>query len=360
MHNFSLSRPWLQSVFVCCGVIAHTAGLRAAESLPPFPEVYEVLKQNLPDLTPAELNRAAVTGLLEQLRGRVRLEGSEVGAGGSGVATNAPGLGAKVLERKFGYVRLGVINPAVAREFDGALKSLTATNPLKGLVLDLRFAGGADYSAAIALADRFLALEKPLADWGEGWKKSTAKTDAFTQPVTVLVNARTTGAAEALAGMLRFRDVALLVGTNTAGDASRTQLVPLKSGQQLRVAVAPLKVADGTELPRSGLKPDIAVVASSADELTWLADPYKVLSQPATNQLAADVQSSETNRSPRRRMNEAELVRMSRDGQTNEREPTVAPTVTPEMTVPTLQDVALSRALDVLKGLAVVQQFRAP
>jgi Peptidase family S41 len=358
MHNFSLVRCFVLVALSVSGGLVGAVSSRAAESLPPLTEVIEVLKENLTGVTAEELNRSAVTGLLEQLRGRARLEGA--GAVDDGGATNAPGLGAKVYDRRFGYVRLAALTTAAGREFEGVLKSLTATNQLKGLVIDLRFAGGADYAAAISVADRFLKAEKPLADWGDGWKKSSTKTDAFTQPVTVLVNARTTGAAEALAGILRHRDVALIVGTNTAGEASRTKLLPLKNGRQLRVAVAPLKVADGTELPRTGLKPDIAVVAASADELAWLADPFKVLTLPVTNALVADAQAAETNRSPRRRINEAELVRMSRDGQTNEREPVAAALTPPEPAAPVLQDTALSRALDVLKGLAVVQQFKSP
>ena len=87
-----------------------------------------------------------------------------------------------------------------------------------------------------------------------------------------------------------------------------------------------------------------------------LAKAFKATAAP-TNELHA----STTNRSPRRRMNEAELVRMSREGQAIDRE-TVAANPTPplpEPIVPVVTDPALARALDLLKGLAVVQQFRA-
>lgn len=360
MHIFAIGRGGFLLAALLGGALTLAAPARAAEALPPFQEVYDVLKQHLVDVSAEDLNQAAVKGLLEQLRGRARLEGMEAG-GLTGIAsTNAPGLGGRVFDKRFGYVRLAAVTSAASREFESVLKGLAATNQLKGLVIDLRFAGGEDYAAAIAVADRFVAAEKQLADWGDGWKKSVAKSDAFTRPVTLLVNSRTTGAAEALAGILRHCDVALVVGTNTAGDASRTMLVPLKNGRKLRVAVAPLKVAEGVELPRSGIKPDIGVTASASDELAWLADPYKVLALPATNLLVADTAAAETNRSPRRRINEAELVRMSRDGQTNEREPVAAAVTPAEPAAPSLQDIALSRALDVLKGLAVVQQFRSP
>src|SRR5262249_19846277 len=149
----------------------------------------------------------------------------------------------------------------------------------KGLIVDLRFTDGQDYAAAVALADRFLSAEQPLVDWGEGWKNSSAKTNAISLPVAVLVNRKTTGAAEALAGILRYRDVGLLIGTNTAGQASMAREFPLKTGQRLRLAVAPVKVADGRELPFSGIKPDIEVEVSPEDELAWYEDALRPVSK---------------------------------------------------------------------------------
>jgi C-terminal processing protease CtpA/Prc len=100
-----------------------------------------------------------------------------------------------------------------------------------------------------ALADRFFAGEEPMVDWGEGWKKSSIKTNALAIPITILVNRKTSGAAEVLAGILRYRQLGLLIGTNTAGQASMAREFALKTGQRLRVAVAPVKVTDGHELP---------------------------------------------------------------------------------------------------------------
>jgi len=212
------------------------------------------------------------------------------------------------------------------------------------------------------MADCFLGASQPLVDWGEGWKKSTAKTNAITLSVAILVNRKTTGAAEALAGILRHREVGLLIGTNTAGQASMAKEFPLKSGQRLRLAIAPVKVADGRELPFTGIKPDIEVEVSPEDELAWYEDAYKVVSKPvrAAN-IATNDPAGGTNRAPRRRLNEAELVRMNREGQAVDREPPVTNAAGRIFEPPpqVLNDPALARSLDLLKGLAVVQQFRA-
>jgi carboxyl-terminal processing protease len=283
----------------------------------------------------------------------------EASPAGRDSGTN-PAVSASVFDRAFGYLRISRLAKETDKEFHTAYERLLSTNKLKGLVLDLRFAGGKDYAAAVAVADRFFADEQPLVDWGEGWKKSSPKTNSITLPVAVLVNRKTTGAAEALAGMLRHRDVGLLIGTNTAGEASMAKEFPLKTGQRLRVAVAPLKVADGRELPFSGIKPDIDVNVSVEDELAWYEDAYKAIPRPARLAAGSETNSAATNRTPRRRINEAELVRMSREGQLPDRDPSLTnEAVTVVDLPPVVNDPALTRALDLLKGLAVVQQFRS-
>ena len=335
-----------------------TGVARAAEEPIRFQELFELLRDNLAGAKEADLNRAAVLGLLQQLGPQVSIVGESPAA----ATPKASGLlSAAVLENSYGYVRLGSLRSDLDKDFTKAFDGLRSTNRLKGLILDLRFAGGQDYSAALALADQFFGSEQPLVDWGEGLKKSTDKTNAVTVPVALLVNRHTTGAAEALAAILRHADVGLVIGTNTAGQASLAKEFTLKSGQRLRVAVAPLKVGEGKELPMTGLKPDIEVEVSPEDERAWYDDAFKapgrtaaVASLNATN----DSSASGTNRTPRRRLNEAELVRMSREGRSTDPVATNAPTRAPEPAPAVVSDPALVRALDLLKGLAVVQQFR--
>jgi len=267
-----------------------------------------------------------------------------------------------LFDRHFGYLRVNRFTAGTGKEFQADYGLLAAANTLKGPVIDLRFAGGKDYAAAVAVADRFFADEQPLVDWGEGWKKSTGKTNSISLPVALLVNRKTTGAAEALAGMLRYREVGLLIGTNTAGEASMAREFSLNTGQRLRLAVAPVKVANGRELPFSGIKADIEVEVTPEDELAWYEDAYKSPAKPARFASAATNETSltATNRTPRRRLNEAELVRMNKEGQSLDREPPF--TNEPFRTVeppPVVSDPSLARALDLLKGLAVVQQFRS-
>jgi hypothetical protein len=360
-HGFGLSH-WKGFLTLCA--LLSGLNLATADTEKPsfdFKEVYDLLKANLAGTTEPDLNQAAARGLLDQLSGKVSVVG-EAPQLHRPASTNSP-ITASVLESNYGYIRFSRVLSEADKSFRDSYARLTSTNRLKGLVLDLRFADGTDYSAAVALADRFFTAEQPLVDWGEGWKKSTAKTNAITLPVAILVNRNTSGAAEALAGILRHREIGLLIGTNTAGQASMAKEFSLKTGQRLRLAVAPLKVGDGKELPFTGIKADIEVDVSPEDELAWYEDAYKALQKPlrlASNS-NSETNSASTNRAGRRRINEAELVRMSKEGQLPDREPSLtnAPGRTFEPPPQVINDPALARALDLLKGLAVVQQFRS-
>jgi hypothetical protein len=189
-------------------------------------------------------------------------------------------------------------------------------------------------------------------------KKSIARENALNVPVVVLVNKKTSGAAEALAAMLRQADIGLILGTNTAGTAAIANEFTLSSGQRLRVYSTPIKLGDGKALPISGVKPDIEVEVSEQEELAYLSDAYKVMPKPGRSGLASgtDTNTAGTNRPPRRRINEAELVRMQREGVDPDTEPSARRPV--EADRPVVSDPALARALDLLKGLSVVHNVR--
>lgn len=325
-----------------------------------LPELLELLKTNLVGATAEQLNRAAVAGLVEQLSPRVSLMSSDET---NGIKELHPARGAAVTstlhDRSFGYVRLASLKAETATAFSAAVGALASTNKLQGLVLDLRFCASTDYPAAIAVAEQFFGEARDLADWGEGMRRSTAKSNFLTLPATVLVNRQTSGAAEVLAGILRHSEAALLVGTNTAGQAGVAREFTLSTGHRVRVIVAPVKVAKGEELPFTGLDPDIDVPVDPQEEKLSLADAFRVIKSAGAGNSVESAATS-TNSRPRRRLNEAELVRMAREGQDprdtagtlpapKALEPAVAPAVT---------DPVLARALDILKALAVVQKVR--
>jgi hypothetical protein len=325
---------------------------------PDFKEVYDLIRAHLSGMSEAQLNEAAVRALLSVLAPRVSLVTNGVAANAS--AEKALVTKSNVFDGEIGFVRVQRVGEGLATSVLETYKKLGAADKLNGLILDLRYADGDDYASAVATADLFIKKDLALLDWGTGMVRSKAKGDAIALPVAVLVNRQTSAAAEALAAVLRETGAALILGSSTAGRAMIAQEFPLKNGDRLRIATAPVKLGDGSAMPAPGLKPDITVEVSPVDERAYYADAYKVLSRAdllAAGGVGLTNSASGTNRAARRpRFNEAELVRERREG-ISEADMTALRDREPEQ--PLVSDPALARALDLLKGLALVRQPRS-
>jgi hypothetical protein len=159
--------------------------------------------------------------------------------------------------------------------------------------------------------------------------------------------------------MLREAEVGLILGTNTAGRAHLSRVYPLPSGGHLRIATEPIRLGDGKAISDDGIVPDIMVQVSPSEEQAYYANAYRVAARNSSPNLSNPGDSSLTNstRASRRRLNEAELVRLLREGR-REEEAITASRKEQDAPEPLINDPVLARAIDLLKGLAVVQQFR--
>lgn len=339
--------------FLCAwlGLWAGATGAWSAQAPNPT-EVFEILRTNLPGITDAQLQTAAVEGLVKQLAPRVWLAGASE-ADPTTPPTGSALLKSEVLPDGVLYLRIGQVNAGLPAELESAFSSVSAGRELKGIVADLRFANGTDYAAAGAVADLVVPKAGLLLDWGTGQARSTARADAPQLPLVVLVNQQTETAAEALAAVLRDTGVAVIIGTNTAGRAMLTQEIPLSNGQRLCFARQGIRLGSGEQLTPDGVRPDIVVKVTPAEEKAWWADPF--LDPSKRSEVGATAGLGSTNRPARRRVNEAELVRARRDGP-NAPAP-ANPSVEEDANL--VRDPALARALDLLKALAVVQQWKA-
>lgn len=343
-------------------------GQDATKAMPEFKDVYEAVRAHLTGESAADLNRDAVQGLLQQLHGKVSLvEGksapAESSSAGPVLAKSA------VYDGPVAYLRVGKVAAGLAGQITAAYKDLSASNRLKGIVLDLRFARGKDYSEAVAVADLFISKERPLLDWGNGVVQSKANPDALTLPLAVLVNQETAAATEALAAALREDDRAIIIGATTAGEAAMTQEFPLPNGQLLRIATAAIKLGDGEMLSPKGIKPDIQVAVKPDDEKAYFADPFKELSsslnviasivgEPATNAM------NSSNRTARaHQINEAELMRLRKEKPGLDLDAIPLPDSTEadnDIEKPVIRDPVLGRALDLVKGIAALSKTTIP
>ena len=221
-------------------------------------------------------------------------------------ATGTALAGAGILESNVAYLRVGHITASLPDEVSTATRALTATNPIAGTILDLRYADGDDAAAATVAAGMFAGKKLPLV---------------------ILVNSGTRGAAVALATALRDGRAGLVFGTVSAA-----------------------------------MKPDIAVAESPADEKRFYENPYAA---PATNAIAA---LAGTNNFLLwvDHTSEADLVRAKvKDGNedegpvpvdSNSRVSSPTPPIATEPQKPVIHDPVLARAVDLIKGLAVMRE----
>ncbi|HSH96460.1 MAG TPA: S41 family peptidase [Roseimicrobium sp.] len=334
------------SLSAACLLVGFGAGAAETQKSVRFEEVYSLIKSNLPSLKPADLERDAVEGLMNQLRGKVALvDGKkDLAADPSSVKAIAS---TNIFDGAYGMVRVGQVKAGLPAEVTAAVRALNGGDKLKGLVIDLRFAAGDDYEAAAKTADLFVAKEKSLLQRGGTTYKSTSKTNAIVLPLAILVNGETEGASEALAAVLREQKAGLIIGTTSAGAALQFKEFTLSNGQILRIANGTVNLPSGPALSVQGVQPDITISVPADDERAYLEDPYRTLARGVGDSASRS-----------RRTNEAELVRRHRDGlSTDELSPGGAKS---PGTLQVVQDPALARGLDLLKGIAFLKQAKTP
>jgi len=319
----------------------------AVEPISELNEFRSIIHSNMPSISDAEFDRLAIDGVVAGLPSKIWFAQEEGTNSAKVIAAD------RVFDDEIAYVRAGKVAGSLAADFTEVCRAMAETNQLKGVVLDLRFAGGQDYAAAAGFADLFLRSEQDLLDWGAGMHKSTTKSDPLTWPVAVLINAETTGSAEALAALLRETGSGLLLGSKTRGAATIPREVTLSDGRRLCISSSPVKLGGNRITEITEVIPDIEVKVALANERKYLANPYLELVGADSPANAA----SSTNRVARRsRISEAELVRAHRES--NGFAPDEVPPRTIEPEVPVIQDPSLARAVDLLKGLAVVRRSR--
>jgi hypothetical protein len=349
-----------------CSLCADTTN-----TAPDFKEVYDLLHTNLAGVTDENLNRAAIQGLVSQYPGKVSLVGV---ADGSVTPQDGTALSKSVvLENDVVYLRASRVAGNLANELSAAYHALTATNKAAGIVLDLRFADGDDYAAAVATVNLFVSKKTPVLDWGNGIVESNPGKEPIAGPLVVLVNGGTSGAAETLAAVLRKSGAALIIGSPTAGEAMMFREFPLKNGERLRIATTPVRLGDGSTILR--LQPDITVTIGPRDESAYFVNAYAPLSKPATDNnpnattnslLPLMARTSEADlvrekqkdgKSIKVPILHKDLMRGKSDGSDGDEDSAPSRAVEPQK--PVICDPVLARAVDLIKSLAVVRNSRS-
>ncbi len=251
-----------------------------------------------------------------------------------------------------GYVRVGGFDAGTADVLAAAIKDLRqqAGSRLIGFIVDLRNNPGGDFDAAVKSADDF--LDKGDITVVKSRKPDNAKHIAATpgdlannQPIVALVNGGTAREAELVAGALQDNKRAVLLGGKTFGESAIETVIPLNGNGAIRLTTARFLTPSGRAIQGKGLEPDLAVSPLKLEKIAQAdrrreADLRGALKNPDAQAATPGSTPAGTN-APDKTTTTATPP--------NGSEPTVA-----SGDIGTTSDEQLSEAVDVLRGLALV------
>jgi carboxyl-terminal processing protease len=161
-------------------------------------------------------------------------------------------------------VRIAEFSETTGGDTVAALRALRVRNgtKLKGLVLDLRNNPGGVLEAAVAVADAFLDSGLIVSARGRTPESrfemnATPGDELDGAPIVVLVNDGSASAAEIVAGALKDRQRARLMGQTTFGKGSVQTVMPLSGEQAIKLTTSLYYTPSGVSINHRGIVPDI-------------------------------------------------------------------------------------------------------
>lgn len=175
---------------------------------------------------------------------------------------------AKELEAGYHWIRLTRFSENTSQDLRKELDKAAKQGEIKGIVLDMRNNPGGLVDQAINVADMFLEDGLVMSMRGRDGNdeleyKAQKQEDDIKAPLVVLVNAGSASASEIVAGALRDRQRALIVGERTFGKGSVQNVIPLPDGTGLKLTVALYYTPSGKSIQAEGIVPDFEVLWES-------------------------------------------------------------------------------------------------
>jgi len=188
----------------------------------------------------------------------------------------------RMLEPGFAYLRVSQFQ---ARTPEDLLKGISklkrgAGGSLKGLVLDLRNNPGGVLNAAVAISDAFLTSGTIVYTEGrvrDSQLRFKAAPDDVLEgaPIVVLVNSGSASASEIVAGALQDHKRAVIMGQQTFGKGSVQTIVPVNERTALKLTTARYFTPNGRSIQAEGIVPDIKLANLRLTPSEEAANPVK-------------------------------------------------------------------------------------
>lgn len=182
-----------------------------------------------------------------------------------------PDVDYEVLDNNIGYIQMHQFSDETTQHLRDALVEMDADN-LDGLVLDLRNNPGGYLSTSLQVISQFVdegpILIEQLPGGEERIYEALGNALATNVPLAIIVNEGSASASELVAGSLRDRERAIIVGEATFGKNTVQTIQQLSGGNgALRITIARWVTPDGFSSEPDGIIPDIEITLDlDADE----------------------------------------------------------------------------------------------
>ena len=170
----------------------------------------------------------------------------------------------RMLSPGYGYIRISTFQQDTGRSVREAIEKLQQETTIKGLVLDLRNNPGGLLNAAVSVSDSF--LDSGLIVYTDGrinnakQKFHASGTDLLNDaPIVVLVNGGSASASEIVAGALQDHQRAVILGSKTFGKGSVQTVMPLTNSTAVKMTTARYYTPSGRSIQAQGIEPDITL-----------------------------------------------------------------------------------------------------
>ena len=153
-------------------------------------------------------------------------------------------------------------NDGIVEEFDRILNNLTEAGA-KSLILDLRDLPSGNITEAVQIAARFISKGEPvmaIRDTKGKQRLFVSDSGTFSDlPLVVLINERTEGTAEFVAGALQQLAKAKLIGQKTMGEARVHSYIALPEGEGIKLVTAYFLLPNDGEIHGQGIEPSVLI-----------------------------------------------------------------------------------------------------
>ena len=212
---------------------------------------------------------------------------------------------------KVGYIRISLFSEKTNDELIKAIDALQqkAGGRLQGVVLDLRNDPGGLLDQAVDVAGDFLdggvvvSTRGRDADDNHLYSAPAGGDRLAGVPMVVLVNGASASASEIVAGALKDRHRAEIMGTRSFGKGSVQTIIPLKGRGAIRLTTALYYTPSGNSIQDRGITPDLVVLPPKNEReptanVIHEADLKGALSNPEGALAAAKATSPDANIDP--------------------------------------------------------------